>query len=117
MNPFSAMNSVLAAAVSGDEITATLPDGKVLSSLKGEGPNWKCEAEMVVSGNAPVGVQDPLVRRVIMPMVRASRLLGDETNLRRFAQARTVLQSCGAEDWRAVCLAWVDLLEREPCSP
>lgn len=112
MNPIDAMLKVLRTISRGEEMEArSVETGAVLSSLKGDGPYWQTEAEMVVSGHAPMGAQDPLIRRVVLPIVRAQRILGDETNARRFAQARASIEKCEAEDWRDECLRWLKLAE------
>lgn len=113
MNPIDAMMKVLRTISAGGEMEArSTHTGAVLTSLKGDGPHWRVEAEMVVGGHAPIGAQDPLIRRVILPIVRAQRILGDESNVRRFAQARASIEKCEAMDWRDECLRWLELAEK-----
>lgn len=112
MNPFTAMLTVLGTLAKGEEVVARTPAGAELSSLKGDGPCWQQEAEMVADGHAPIGAQDPTIRRIVLPLVRANRILGDETNRRRFAQAREVVSRCEAPDWREQCLQWIDAMEK-----
>lgn len=113
MNPIDAMLKVLRTLSAGGVLEArSTHTGAVLSSLKGDGPCWQVESEMVASGHAPIGAQDPLIRRVILPIVRAQRILGDETNARRFAQARASIEKCEAADWRDECLRWLEQMEK-----
>lgn len=114
MNPIEAMLKVLRTLAGGGEIEArSTATGAVLSSLKGDGPSWAVEAQMVTSGHAMIGPQDPIIRRVVLPIIRAQRILGDETNGRRFAQARASIEKCEAADWRDEVLRWLEQVEKD----
>ena len=129
MNPFLTMIEVLRHLLAGDAVTARLVCAPcpgescglcrgtgewVLSSLLGDGPCWAAEAQMIVDGTPPIGMRDPLLRTVVIPMVQANRILADEDrpSKRRVEAAREALARCAAEDWRRICLNWVDCIEK-----
>ena len=129
MNPFLIMLDVLRHLLAGDKITARLVcapcpgescgvcKGKgelLLSTLEGDSPTWAIEAQMIVDNCQCIGLTDPLLRRVVIPMVMASKILGDEDRpaKRRIEAARTAVMKCAAEDWRTICLNWIDCVEK-----
>jgi len=129
MNPFPVMLEVLRLNAQGSDAHAALEcspcpgdscaacggTGRLpLSSLKGDSAEWQAEAEMISQGiQPPLGLRDPLLRTVVVPMVQANRILADEDRgFRRFEQARCAVVRCAAEDWRRLCLAWIDHAEK-----
>lgn len=60
-----------------------------------------------LSDGPMIGLQDPFVRKVAMPVRRAAEAVGE----RRFDRAREALARCEAEDWSHACAAWVRLQE------
>ena len=129
MNPFLAMIEVLRHLLAGDTVSARLPctpcPGEscgvchgagefALSPLFSDSPTWAIEAQMIVEGHPPIGMHDQLLRRVVIPMVQASRILGDEDRpgKRRLDEARQAVSKCAAEDWRQLCLNWIDCIEK-----
>lgn len=129
MNPFIIMLDVLRHLLAGDTVAARVTcspcagdscgvcGGKgewSLSSLLGDSPSWADEAQMIVDGNQCIGLRDPLLRRVVIPMVMAHKILGDEDRpvKRRVEAARAAASKCAAEDWRQLCLNWIDCVEK-----
>lgn len=128
MDPFQTILEVLRLLVEGHEPTARLScspcagkecrvcggEGSVaLSSLRSDGPCWAGEASLLAEGQMVVGLQDPLLRRVVAPILEASRIVADEDGgKRRYDKARAALARCQAEDWKTICLGWIDHLEK-----
>lgn len=85
-----------------------------LSSLFSPTPEWAHEAPMIAQGILPpLGLRDPLLRSVVVPMVQANRILADEEGgARRFENARKAVDRCAAQDWRRLCLLWIDHAEK-----
>lgn len=129
MNPFLVMLDVLRHLLAEDTVSARVTcapcagdscgvcGGKgefILSSLRGDSPSWADEAQMIVDGHQCIGLRDPLLRRVVIPMVTANKILGDEDRpaKRRIEAAREAVSRCAAEDWRLLCLNWIDCVEK-----
>jgi hypothetical protein len=129
MNPFLAMIEVLRHLCRGNNAVARLScspcagescgvcggAGEIaLSSLYNDTPEWAAEAPMIVEGITPIGLRDPLLRTVVVPMVQANKILADDEmpSQRRCAEARVALARCAAEDWRRLCMNWVDCVEK-----
>jgi hypothetical protein len=129
MNPFLVMLQVLTALVEGRDVQASQEcspcpgqgctscggTGKIpLSPLGSDSPTWRHEAELIVAQQGVLGLRDPLLRTVVVPMLNASRILADEERpaQRRCEEARAALARCAAEDWRRLGLIWVDLVEK-----
>lgn len=89
-------------------------EGTPLSSLQSEGPFWRHEAEMILQGCPMLSPQDPLIRKVVMPIVSVNRALSEDTPT-RFFTARKVAKLCQDEGWRSCLNVWIDSAERE-CS-
>lgn len=129
MNPYPVMLEVLRLRLEGKDAAAALEcspcvgaeckscggQGTVpLSSLGNDGPYWKTEAEMVVAGNQMLGLMDPVIRRTVMPLVHANRLLCDtDRGPRRFAAAREAVARCAADDWKDLMMRWIDAMEKQ----
>lgn len=128
MDPFQTILEVLRLLVEGHTPTARLScspcagqdcrvcggEGSVaLTSLRSDGPTWADEAGILAQGKTIVGLQDPLLRRIVAPILEARRIMADDERpmRRRCEEARKALARCQAEDWRTVCLGWVDHLE------
>jgi len=129
MDPFQTVLEVLRLLVAGETPTARLEcspcegqaclvcggEGSVaLSSLRGTSPFWADEADILAQGQAVIGLQDPLLRGVVVPILEASRIMADDERSlkRRCESARASLARCQAEDWKNVCLGWVEHLEK-----
>lgn len=129
MNPFLVMLDVLRHLLAGDVISARVTcspcagdscgvcGGKsefVLSSLQGPTPAWATEAQMIVDNCQCIAMTDPVIRRVIIPLVMANKILADEDRpaKRRIEAAREAASKCAAEDWRQLCLSWIDAVEK-----
>lgn len=129
MNPFPVMLEVLrlncedkdahaaleCSPCPGDSCAACGGTGQLpLSSLFSPTPEWRVEAPMIAQGiQPPLGLRDPLLRTVVVPMVQANRILADEERgQRRFEEARRAVDRCTAEDWKRLCLLWIDHAEK-----
>lgn len=129
MNPFLTMLEVLRLLVQGDKAHAAVEcspcpgascmqcsgSGAIpLSSIYEDTPEWYAEAEFVLTGAGVVNPRSRVMRKVVLPMVRAHRILGDDESggPRRFDQAREAVAACEAGDWRSLCENWIELVER-----
>lgn len=89
--------------------------GKFLMSALGDDtPTWWHEAAILAQGGGLVGAQNRIIRRTVMPMLRARKALAQESVPleARCATACLLLQDCETEDWRNWCLEFVGQFER-----
>lgn len=76
---------------------------------------WITEVDLLRTGKV-LGLTDPVIKNIHAPIIRAYRELSDgDEGRRRFIGAEEALKRCQADDWKAACLGWINMVKEMEC--
>ncbi len=68
---------------------------------------WQQDLHMLLDEGVVIGLRDPFLRGVAVPMMMAHRAYRENTGIERYDKALEILERCRASDWQLAATQWI----------
>lgn len=69
------------------------------------------ELDLFMVNSQVIGFTEPFFRRVAVPVLEAHMTYRNKDNPNRYSEARLILETCQASDWKRACVEWINRRE------